>query len=112
MSCIEFIVYLKFSSTGHPVFCLANLYKQKEMQQVDLIDRILDDENINAAIHAVQSNKGAPGIDKMPVWVLKPYFMEYGEEIKQQIRAKKYQPQPVRRVYIPKANGKKRPLGM
>ena len=82
------------------------------MQQVELIDRILDDDNINAAIHAVQSNKGAPGIDRMPVGVLKSYFAEHGEEIKAQIRAKRYQPQPVRRVYIPKANGKMRPLGI
>ena len=79
---------------------------------MELIDRILDDDNINAAIHAVQSNKGAPGIDKMPVGVLKSYFAEHGEGIKRQIRAKKYQPQPVRRVYIPKANGKMRPLGI
>ena len=79
---------------------------------MELIERILDDENFSAAIHAVQSNKGAPGIDKMPVGVLKSYFSEHGEEIKDQIRSKKYQPQPVRRVYIPKANGKMRPLGI
>ena len=79
---------------------------------MELIERILDDDNISAAIHAVQSNKGAPGIDKMPVEVLKSYFAEHGEEIKDQIRNKKYQPQPVRRVYIPKANGKMRPLGI
>ncbi len=79
---------------------------------MELIERILDDENISAAIHAVQSNKGAPGIDKMPVGALKTYFAEHGEEIKDQIRNKKYQPQPVRRVYIPKANGKMRPLGI
>ena len=79
---------------------------------MELIERILDGDNINAAIHAVQSNKGAPGIDKMPVGVLKSYFAEHGEEIKDQIRNKKYQPQPVRRVYIPKANGKMRPLGI
>ena len=79
---------------------------------MELIERILDDENISAAIHAVQSNKGAPGIDKMPVGALKSYFAEHGEEIKDQIRSKKYQPQPVRRVYIPKANGKMRPLGI
>ena len=79
---------------------------------MELIDRILDDDNISAAIHAVQSNKGAPGIDKMPVEVLKSYFAGHGEEIKDQIRNKKYQPQPVRRVYIPKANGKMRPLGI
>ena len=34
---------------------------------MELIDRILDDENIKAAIHAVKSNKGAAGIDKMTV---------------------------------------------
>ncbi|MBR2603090.1 MAG: group II intron reverse transcriptase/maturase [Clostridia bacterium] len=79
---------------------------------MELIEWILDDENISAAIHAVQSNKGAPGIDKMPVGVLKSYFAEHGEEIKDQIRSKRYQPQPVRRVYIPKANGKMRPLGI
>ena len=79
---------------------------------MELIEWILDDENISAAIHAVQSNKGAPGIDKMPVGILKSYFAEHGEEIKNQIRSKRYQPQPVRRVYIPKANGKMRPLGI
>ena len=88
------------------------LYKQKEMQQVELIDRILSEENIKAAIHAVKSNKGAPGIDKMAVEALDEYFAKHGEAIKEQIRAKQYKPQPVRRVYIPKANGKQRPLGI
>ena len=88
------------------------LYKQKEEQQVELIDRILSDGNIEAAIHAVKSNRGAAGIDKMTVDVLEGYFAEHGKEIKEQIRAKKYQPQPVKRVYIPKANGKQRPLGI
>ncbi len=87
-------------------------YKQKEMQQVELIDRILSEENIKAAIHAVKSNKGAPGIDKMAVEALDEYFAKHGGEIKEQIRAKQYKPQPVRRVYIPKANGKQRPLGI
>ena len=44
-----------------------HLYKQKETQQVELIDRILSDRNIEAAIHAVKSNRGAAGIDKMTV---------------------------------------------
>ncbi len=79
---------------------------------MELIDRILSDGNIEAAIHAVKSNRGAAGIDKMTVDALEGYFVEHGKEIKEQIRAKKYQPEPVRRVYIPKANGKQRPLGI
>ena len=88
------------------------LYKQKEEQQVEPIEWILREENLKAAIKAVKQNKGAAGIDKMPVDALDGYFREHGEEIKAQIREKKYKPQPVRRVYIPKANGKQRPLGI
>ena len=88
------------------------LYEQKGSLQVELIDRILDDENIKAAIHAVKSNKGAAGIDKMTVDALEVYMAMHWGEIKRQIRAKQYKPQPVRRVYIPKANGKQRPLGI
>ena len=79
---------------------------------MELIDRILEEGNFNAAIKAVEQNKGAAGIDKMPVGVLRAYFAEHGTEIAQQIREKKYKPQPVRRVYIPKTNGKMRPLGI
>lgn len=79
---------------------------------MELIDRILSKENIDAAIKAVERNKGAAGVDKMPVEALRLYFIEHGAEIEQQIREKKYKPQPVRRVYIPKANGKLRPLGI
>lgn len=79
---------------------------------MELIDRILEEENVNAAIKAVERNKGAAGIDEMPVGVLRSYFFEHGKEIAQEIREKKYKPQPVRRVYIPKANGKMRPLGI
>ena len=79
---------------------------------MELIDRILSDENIEAAIHAVKSNKGAAGIDKMTVYALEGYMAEHWEGIRKQILAKQYKPQPVRRVYIPKANGKQRPLGI
>ena len=79
---------------------------------MELIEWILKGENLKAAIKAVRQNKGAAGIDKMPVDELDGYYREHGEEIKAQIREKKYKPQPVRRVYIPKANGKQRPLGI
>ena len=77
-----------------------------------LIEKILSEENINEAIKRVKSNKGAPGVDKMTVNEIDGYFREHKEEIKNSIMAMKYKPQPVRRVYIPKPNGKKRPLGI
>ena len=79
---------------------------------MELIDRILADRNIDAAIWEVKRNRGAAGIDGMTVDELDEYFRMHRDEIKKLIREKKYRPQPVRRVYIPKANGKQRPLGI
>ena len=77
-----------------------------------LIEKIVSDKNLKEAIKRVKSNKGAPGIDKMKVSEIDKYFEEHKEEIKDSIMDMKYKPQPVRRVYIPKANGKQRPLGI
>lgn len=77
-----------------------------------LMDLILSEGNLKCAIRSVKKNKGAPGIDKMTVGELDEYFRQHGNEIREQIFAKQYKPQPVRRVYIPKANGKQRPLGI
>jgi len=86
--------------------------KQKEEQQMELMDEILSDENLRRAIKAVKSNKGAAGVDGMKVETLEAYFAKEGSALKQAILNKQYKPQPVRRVYIPKANGKLRPLGI
>lgn len=77
-----------------------------------LIELILSEENMKEAIKRVKSNKGVPGVDKMTVYEIDRYFEENMEVIKQSIFEKKYKPQPVKRVYIPKPNGKKRPLGI
>ena len=79
---------------------------------MELIQVILSDENLNEAIRRVKSNKGVPGVDKMTVYEIDEYFEKNMESIKQSILEKKYRPQPVKRVYIPKSNGKKRPLGI
>ena len=79
---------------------------------MELIEWILQDGNINKAIKSVKKNKGAYGIDKMTVEELDGYFATNREEIKSQIREGKYKPTPVRRAYIPKSNGKKKPLGI
>lgn len=77
-----------------------------------LMEVILQDENLEEAIKRVKSNKGVPGVDKMTVDEIDEYFKSNKETIKKQILEKKYRPQPVRRVYIPKSNGRKRPLGI
>ena len=84
----------------------------EEEQQMSLIEEILSIENLNEAIKRVKANKGASGIDKMSVDMLEPYFNEHRKEIIESIMNKAYRPKPVRRVYIPKSNGKLRPLGI
>ena len=84
----------------------------EEEQQMSLIEEILSIENLNEAIKRVKANKGASGIDKMSVDKLEPYFNEHRKEIIESIMKKTYRPKPVRRVYIPKSNGKLRPLGI
>ena len=79
---------------------------------MSLINEIMGYQNILEATKRVKSNKGAPGVDEMPVDEIESYIKEHYEEIKEQVLNKKYKPQSVRRVYIPKANGKKRPLGI
>ncbi len=84
----------------------------KEDSNVKLIEEILSEGNLNEAMKRVKANKGASGIDKMQVSEIDEYFRIHKEEIKTSIMEMKYKPQAVRRVYIPKANGKKRPLGI
>ena len=79
---------------------------------MELIEWILQDENMDKAIKSVKRNRGAYGVDKMSVEELDSYFAQHRDEIKTQIREGKYKPNPVRRAYIPKSNGKNRPLGI
>lgn len=77
-----------------------------------LIEDILSEQNLKEAIKRVKANKGVAGVDKMTVDQIEAHFEEHGKEIIDSIMNKKYQPQLVRRVYIPKSNGKLRPLGI
>ena len=77
-----------------------------------LMEKILSEENLQLAIKKVKKNKGAQGIDKMTVQEIEYWFKQYQEELISKIMNKQYRPMPVKRVYIPKANGKQRPLGI
>lgn len=78
----------------------------------ELLDRILSDENIKLAKKRVYANKGAGGIDGVTVEELDEYLERNWKSIKQQIQARTYKPQPVKRVEIPKPNGGVRKLGI
>lgn len=77
-----------------------------------LLEKILDNENMNLAFKKVKSNKGAGGVDKMGVDELLPHLKENQKQLIQLIKDGKYHPNPVRRVEIPKDNGKMRSLGI
>ena len=79
---------------------------------MELLEEILNPENLNEAYKKVYQNKGESGVDGITVEEIADYIKDNKERITNQIRNRKYKPQPVRRVQIPKENGKKRNLGI
>ena len=69
------------------------------------MEQILSSDNLNRAYLQVVRNKGAEGVDGMKYTELKEHLAKNGESIKEQLRTRKYRPQPVRRVEIPKPDG-------
>jgi group II intron reverse transcriptase/maturase len=79
---------------------------------VELLEEILSRKNLNEAYKRVYGNKGASGVDGVSVEELHEHLRVHKAEILESIRIRRYEPQPVRRVEIPKDNGKKRQLGI
>lgn len=77
-----------------------------------LLEYILSPSNLNYAYKQVKSNKGSGGLDRMEVDDLLPYLLCHKYELIASIYDGKYHPHPVRRVEIPKSNGKKGNLGI
>ena len=78
----------------------------------ELLEKILNDANIERAKKRVRENKGTAGVDGVSVEELDSYMELHWDSIKTQIRARAYKPQPVKRVEIPKPNGGVRKLGI
>ena len=88
------------------------LRKGKTKTNMKLLEEILTKDNLNKAYKKVYQNKGTAGVDGITVYEIKEYIQNNSDEILNQIRSRKYKPQPVKRVQIPKENGKKRNLGI
>src|SRR6266536_87163 len=68
--------------------------------------------NLKEALRRVKSNQGSPGIDGMTVAALTDYLKQHWPNIREQLLNGTYEPQPVRRVEIPKPDGGVRKLGI
>jgi group II intron reverse transcriptase/maturase len=86
--------------------------KRKETSVSQLMEEILSRENMNLAYKKVKAKKGASGVDGISVDEIHEYLKENWPSIKERIQKRKYKPQPVLRVEIPKPSGGVRKLGI
>jgi RNA-directed DNA polymerase len=78
-----------------------------------LMDKVYTPRNLRAAFTRVKANAGSAGVDRVSVGQFEDHLEENLERLHSELRDSIYQPQPVKRTYIPKAGGKeKRPLGI
>ena len=94
-----------------------NLYlaakKDKQRRFHALYDRIFRLDILWRAWKEVRENMGSAGIDNITFEMVEEYGVEeYLLDIQEDLQNKKYRPKPVKRVYIPKPDGKQRPLGI
>jgi RNA-directed DNA polymerase len=89
--------------------------QEKEFRFYALYDKVYRQDTIDFACHYVKSNKGAPGIDGVTFKTIEGMeggAKRYCEALIEELKNKTYKPMPVKRVYIPKPDGTKRPLGI
>ena len=77
-----------------------------------LMEEVCQRDNLKEALKRVRQNKGSPGVDGMTVNELPDHLMAHWPMIRDQLLGGTYQPQPVKRVEIPKPGGGMRKLGI
>ncbi|MBT7702084.1 MAG: group II intron reverse transcriptase/maturase [Verrucomicrobia bacterium] len=97
--------------TGPEAF-VAKRLSESPTGEIRLMESILERENMRRALRQVRKNDGAPGIDGMTVDELPRYLRRHWDEIKAELLAGVYKPQPVRRKEIEKPDGGVRLLGI
>jgi group II intron reverse transcriptase/maturase len=89
-----------------------NRFTEVHFTEEKLLEQILSPTNLNRAYRQVVSNKGSSGIDGMNTDDLLSWLHAHKDELLSSLYSGTYRPNPVRRVEIPKDNGKTRPLGI
>ena len=77
-----------------------------------LMEEVCERENLKGALKRIRTNRGSPGVDGMRVQELPGYLKEHWPAIREQLQRGACQPQPVKRVEIPKVGGGMRQLGI
>jgi RNA-directed DNA polymerase len=98
------------SPGAEPVVAMAE--PESPAATMHLMEKVCERENLVRAWQRVRGNKGAPGVDGMTIDDAKSYLREHWPDIRSQLLAGAYRPQPVKRVEIPKPDGGVRKLGV
>ncbi|HJH27630.1 MAG TPA: group II intron reverse transcriptase/maturase [Methanophagales archaeon] len=86
--------------------------RKKKRKWHSLIDKVWNWRNLNEAWAKVKQNRGAGGIDEVSIAEFERNLEQNLNELQRLLRQDRYKPNPVKRVYIPKPDGKQRPLGI
>ena len=92
--------------------CVEEPTDPRPKESASLMAQVVERDNLLRALKQVQRNRGAPGIDAMTVEELPGYLQVHWPRIRDELIGGCYRPHPVRRVLIPKPDGRQRQLGI